>query len=118
MTTKKFATMFAPVALAAMIGAVAVGGTAFAAENGKEESNDAALMASSKVSLSQAISAAEQQSGGKAISAGVDNQNGRVSISVDVTKGQGVQTVMVDPQTGQVTGTQAAGAEGDAETAD
>lgn len=113
MNTRKFA----PLALAAMIGTIAVGGTAFAAENGKEEAQDAALLANAKVSLSQAITAAEQQSGGKAIGAGIDNANGKVSITVDVANGQNVKTVLVDPQTGQVTGTQAGG-DGDTEQAD
>ena len=106
-----------PLAMVAMLGTVTAGGTAFAAETGQEEGKDAALLANAKVSLSQAISAAEQSAGGRAIGAGVDNENGKVSISVDVAKGQGVQTVLVDPQTGQVTGTKASG-DGDTEQAD
>ncbi len=113
MNTKRLA----PLALVAMFGVAAAGGTAFAGENSKEEAQDAALLASAKISLSQAITAAEQQYGGKAIGAGIDNANGHLSITVDVAKGQSVQTVLVDPQTGKVTGTQQAG-DGDTEQAD
>jgi uncharacterized membrane protein YkoI len=91
-------------ALATLIVTGMTGGYAFAKEHGDEAQNAQALL-NSKISLSQAITTAEQQSGGKAIGAGVDNEKGTLRIAVEVANNQGVKTVLVDPQTGQVTGT-------------
>ncbi len=112
MNTRKFA----PLAFAVIL-ATGAASTAALAKGGHEESQDAAALANAKVTLSQAIATAEQQAGGKAISAGVDNENGTVRIAVDVASNQGVKTVLVDPQTGQATGTKPAG-DGDHEEAD
>jgi uncharacterized membrane protein YkoI len=56
-----------------------------------------------KISLTQAITAAEQKAGGKAVNADVDNENGVMSYSVDVLKGNAVQKVLVDVNTGEIT---------------
>lgn len=82
--------------------ATGTAGGALLAHAGESERSDAAALANAKVTLSQAIAAAERQTGGHAIGAGLENQNGVVSISVDVARKQGVETVLVDPQTGQV----------------
>ena len=92
----------------AAAGLIAIGGgssVAYAEEHG--DLGDAQALANSKVSLTQAIATAEQQAGGKAVDAGVDNENGTVRIAVEVASNQGVETVLVDPQAGQVTGTKA-----------
>lgn len=92
-----------PFALAAVV-AVGAGGLAVAKERG-EGNHDAAALANAKVTLQQAIATAEQQSGGKAVGAGVDNENGTVRIAVEIASNQGTKTVLVDPQSGQVTAT-------------
>lgn len=98
----------APVALAALLAIGATGGIALA--NGRsEEGNDAAALANAKVTLVQAIATAEQQVGGRAVGAGVDNEDGRVTIAVEVAAKDGVRTVLIDPATGQVASTRAGG---------
>ncbi|MBU6497821.1 MAG: hypothetical protein KGJ41_10095 [Rhodospirillales bacterium] len=104
MTARKLA----PFALAALLALGATGGVALAnARN--DEGNDAASLANAKVSLVQAIAIAEQQAGGHAVGAGVNNENGRVSIAVDVAAANGVRTVLIDPATGQVAADHAGG---------
>ncbi|HJU19790.1 MAG TPA: PepSY domain-containing protein [Stellaceae bacterium] len=66
------------------------------------EANDAAIMANAKVTLTQAIVAAEQHTGGKAIGADVEQQNGTPFIEVEVVKDNQEQKVLVNPQNGQV----------------
>lgn len=103
MNTKQIVILVA----AGMIATGAGGSLAYAEEHGNH--TDAQALANSKISLSQAIATAEQQAGGKAVDAGVDNENGTVRIAVEVASNQGVKTVLVDPQTGQVTGTKTGG---------
>jgi len=98
---------FLPLIFATVLATGALGGAALAKDQGDQ--SDAAALASAKVSLSQAITAAEQQVHGKAVSADVDNQNGVVNLAVEVATDQGVQTVLVDPQTGKVSAVQAGG---------
>lgn len=90
-----------PLAFAVILATGTAAGAGLA-HAGESERSDAAALANAKVTLSQAIATAEQQSGGNAISAGLENQNGIVSISVDVARKQGAETVLVNPQTGQV----------------
>jgi len=66
---------------------------------------DAAALAGMKVTLTQAITMAEQQGGGRAIGADVSQENGAIRIAVEVAGPQGVKTVLVDAQTGQVNAT-------------
>ncbi|MGH7156081.1 MAG: PepSY domain-containing protein, partial [Acetobacteraceae bacterium] len=90
--------------IATMIATGAAGGGVAYAAGHNQEAQDAQALANSKISLSQAITTAEQKTGGKAFDAGVDNNNGTARISVEVASNQGVKTVLVDPQTGQVIG--------------
>lgn len=93
-----------PIALAALVATGAAGGLAFAKERG-DVGNDAAALANTKVTLQQAIATAEQQAGGRAVSADIGQERGATRIEVEVVGPQGVKTVMVDAQTGQVTAT-------------
>lgn len=91
----------------ALVGLLAVGGTAFAA---KQESNpEAAALRGAKVSLSQAIGTAEQQTGGHAYDAGIHVKGGRTRIAVETDGPRGIVTVTVDAQSGEVVGTHAGG---------
>ncbi len=100
----------APFALAALLAIGVAGGTAYAeGSDGKSEAQDATALAGMKVTLQQAIATAEQQSGGRAISADASQEKGSARIEVEVAGPKGPQTVVVDGQTGQVTTAQAAG---------
>ncbi len=94
-------TRILPAAMAAAI-AVGASGAAFAATDEKEDAQDIAAVLNAKTSLAEAIAAAEQQVGGKAIEAGLDDESGGKRFEVEVAKDKTVQRVLVDPQTGKV----------------
>ena len=98
---------FIPIALAALLATGAASGSAFAKESGHQD-NDAAALANTKVTLQQAIATAEQQAGGRAVSADLKQEKGVAQIEVEIAGPQGAKTVLVDAQTGQVTATRAA----------
>lgn len=96
---------------ASLAAAIALGGAgaAFAAngENRNEQRDDeqqeAVAVQNAKISLAQAISAAEQYTGGKAIDSGIENHDGKVlGYDVKVIKSGAVQQVLVDMGTGHV----------------
>ena len=80
------------------LSATAVGG-AFAAESAD---NDALGIADAKISLIQAVTAAEQHVGGKASSAEYERHQDRSVFEVEVVNGKRVMDVQVDPSTGKV----------------
>ena len=99
-----FRSKIIPVLVAAVVG---LGGTAavFAANgsNQNRAQQEATAIQNAKISLVQAITAAEQYTGGKAIDSGIENQNGKViAYEVKVVKDNTVQEVLVDLGTGQV----------------
>jgi hypothetical protein len=69
---------------------------------GLADTNDAAVMTNAKITLPQAIAAAENQTGGRAIGTGIEDQDGTIYLEVQVVKGNERQKVLVDPQSGQV----------------
>ena len=111
MNTKRITTF----ALAALLAMGAAGGIA-RAQDRDHDSREAAALAGMKVTLSQAITTAEGQAGGRAVSADVLQQDGATRIAVEVVGPQGFKTVMVDGATGQVTATRDGG--GDSEDND
>lgn len=99
-----FRSKIIPAVLAVAVG---LGGAtaAFAANgtNRNDERQEATAIQSAKTSLVQAIAAAEQHTGGKAIDSGIENQNGKViAYDIEVVKENIVQKVLVDMGTGQV----------------
>jgi uncharacterized membrane protein YkoI len=89
-----------PVVLAT---AVLLGGTAGAVYAGSDNNaKELTTLQNAKISLAQAITGAEQKSGGKAISAGLNNENGAMTYGVEVIKGSTVETVLVDLNSGDV----------------
>ena len=88
---------------AAVLAATAV----YAGENGNEDRHDAAALAQAKVSLGQAISAAEQHANGKAARAELEDENGKVVYGVEVVGAGKTTDVKVDINTGQVLSAQA-----------
>ena len=95
------------VAITGLLGLGALAGTAYAAAPG--EGPEAAALQGAKVSLSQAIASAEQQTGGRAYDAGVDTKGGQTSIIVETNGPKGVETVAIDAQSGGVISTHAGG---------
>lgn len=97
----------APLTLAALLATGAAGGIAHAKDRDRNrDGRDAAALANTNVTLTQAIAAAEQQAGGRAVGADVSQERGTTRIAVEVAGPQGVKTVLVDAQTGQVTAAQ------------
>jgi uncharacterized membrane protein YkoI len=74
-------------------------GTTYAAISAE---NDALDVGSAKISLTQAVTAAEQHVGGKAARAEYERHNNRLVFDVEVVKGQTVMDVTVDPSSGKV----------------
>ena len=94
-------------AAAVLIGAVAAGalgpvGTAYARSERDRASNEAANIANAKITMAQAIAAAENQVGGKAVETGIEDENGTLAFEVEVLKDGQRHTVLVDPQSGEV----------------
>ena len=87
------------VALVTLAGASA----AFAGEKGNETDQQSELNAvtNAKTSLSQAISAAEQETGGKAVDTGLENQDGVMAYEIEIAKGNTLQRVLVDSDSGK-----------------
>ena len=92
---------------AALAGSVAAGalgltGPAYARSERESATDEAAVVASAKVTLAQAIAAAESQVGGKAVGSGIEDQHGTVAFEVEVLKDGHRHKVLIDPQSGQV----------------
>lgn len=86
-----------------MAGLLAAGsGAAWAA--GSSETQEATALQNAKVSLSQAIAIAQQQTGGTAFDAGVDIKGHHTRIAVETSGPKGVRTTYIDPQTGRIVG--------------
>ncbi|WP_428484779.1 PepSY domain-containing protein [Rhodopila sp.] len=77
-------------------------GPTLAATN--NEAREETALQGTRITLSQAISAAEQQSGGKAFDAGADVVHGKPRVVVETNGPTGVQTVIIDAQSGQIIG--------------
>lgn len=91
----------AAIALAGVL-ILGVAGPTFSANNGEVREETALL--GTKITLSQAISIAEHQTGGKAFDAGVDVDHGKPRIVVETNGTSGVQTVILDAESGQIVG--------------
>jgi uncharacterized membrane protein YkoI len=96
----------AAIALAGVL-LIGVAGPTVAANN--DEAREETALQGSKLTLSQAISIAEHQTGGKAFDAGVDVDHGKPRIVVETNGTNGVQTVTVDAESGQIVGVHAGG---------
>lgn len=85
----------------AIAGAVlaATGIAAYAATNME---NDATLLPATKISLSQAVAAAEQQANGRATRAELEHTKSGIVFDVEVVSGAKVFDVKVDPEKGTV----------------
>ena len=86
------------------------------AETTKVERSEAAELAAiegAKISLADAIAAAEKEFGGKAVEAGIEDENGALAYEIELLGPNGEQKVAVDTQTGKATEMAADAEEGD-----
>ena len=94
-----------------VIGALAAGALAVslarAADGMNEEQREAQGLAQAKVSLAQAVQAAEQHVGGKAASARLEHEQGGYFYEVEVLHGDKATDVKVDAADGKVIGAKA-----------
>lgn len=67
-----------------------------------DEQQEAKVLAGARISLAQAVQAAEARTGMKASEAGVDDESNQPYFEVSVGQGQQEQTVLVDTRSGQV----------------
>jgi uncharacterized membrane protein YkoI len=91
---------------------VAGGTTTYANERSDAPTDDARMMSLAKVSMAEAIAAAEKATGGKAVGSGIEDQDGVVHFEVTILKDNARQKVLVDTQTGQIVKTAAADSDG------
>lgn len=91
------------IAMAAGALLIVAGGRVFAAEkHGHGDQDDLATLAKSRVTLADAVAAAERQTGGRAMEAAVEEENGAAVFEVKVASNNAVQKVVVDAQSGKV----------------
>lgn len=100
-------------ASAVALSIVAGGATAYAKDRSDSPADEATIMSQAKVSIPEAIAAAERATGGKAVGSGIEDHNGVAHFEVEILKDNTRQTVLVDSQTGQVVKTAAADSEDD-----
>lgn len=81
---------------------------AYAYQGQSGEQDEAAALAQAKITLSQAIAAAERHVvGGKASSAEIEDENGKIVYGVEIVGGGKSTDVKVDIATGQILSAQA-----------
>lgn len=99
MTSKSLGIM----AFGALLGVTLfTGANANARERRDEPTDESRILSTAKVSLGQAVTAAEQATGGRAAGTGIEDQNGIVHFEVTILKDKARKKVLVDTQTGQV----------------
>ncbi|CAA9889301.1 conserved exported hypothetical protein [Candidatus Methylobacter favarea] len=92
--------------LTAMLAAAVMTGAAVnaaqAGESKEKEAKELTLFSQAKISLTEAIRAAEKKTGGKAMEAEVDEESNTVQFEVETVKDGKVYEVKVDGKTGSV----------------
>jgi uncharacterized membrane protein YkoI len=73
-----------------------------AGESKDEEAKELKLFGMAKITLIEAIKAAEQNVGGKAMEAEVDDESNTVQFEIEILKDGKIHEVMVDGKTGKV----------------
>lgn len=92
---------------AALVGTLAAGTlggsvAAYARNGGDSRTDETSIVANAKITMAQAIAAAEQQVGGKAAGSEIEDQDGTVYFEVQVLKNGTRHKVLIDPQSGKV----------------
>ena len=73
-----------------------------AGESKEKEAKELKLFSLAKISLTEAIKAAEQKVGGKAMEAELDDESNTVQFEIEILKDGKIHDVMVDGKTGKV----------------
>ena len=73
-----------------------------AGESKDKEAKELKLFSQAKITLSEAIKAAEHKTGGKAMEAEVDDESNTVQFEVEIVKDGKIHDVLVDGITGKV----------------
>ena len=73
-----------------------------AGESKEKEAKELQLFSQAKISLTEAIKAAEQKTGGKAMEAEVDDEPNTVQFEIEILKDGKIHEVIVDGKTGNV----------------
>jgi len=81
---------------------IGAGRTLQEAQLDKEDKAELAGLPKFTITLTQAVAAAEKDSGGKAIGAGVEEAKGQIVVEVFTVKQGALQKVVVDPRSGKV----------------
>ncbi len=97
-----------PTALAAAL-VLAAGGTAHADSGEDEDGKEVAAVLGANTSITQALAAAEQKTGGRAFKIDVDDDNGAYLYEVGVISQDRISNVYVDMDSGQVIRTEGEG---------
>ena len=79
-----------------------VANVAQAGESKDKEAKELKLFSEAKISLCEAIKAAEQKIGGKAMEAELDDESNTVQFEIEILKDGKIHEVMVDGITGKV----------------
>lgn len=87
--------------LATVIMAGTVVNLAQAGESKEKEAKEIQLFNQAKITLSEAIKAAEQKTGGKAMEAEVDDESDSVQFEIEILKDGKIHEVKVDGKTGK-----------------
>ncbi len=94
-------------AIAATLAASAIGlaipmhSQAAEQQNAKDDAAEYSKLSGAKISLSQAVDAAERKFGGKAVNAALDNEQASAAFEIELMTEKGSQTVAVDGVTGE-----------------
>lgn len=99
-----FRTKLVPATMAAVI-ALGTAGAAFASSGEKENANEISAVLNAKSSISQAVAAAEKQTGGRAMKVDVEHEKGTYLYSIKTVSKDKVSDVFVDPASGKITRT-------------
>lgn len=89
----------------AVLGVLAIGGAsaALARESqDRHQTEEAAVYEQVKLTLADAIAAAERQTGGRAVEAKLEKEHGVVAFEVEVMKDRAFQKVVIDAKSGQI----------------
>jgi uncharacterized membrane protein YkoI len=86
----------------AVLGVLAIGGASAALARESHQTDEAAIYEQVKLTLADAIAAAERQTGGRAVEAKLENEHGVVAFEVEVMKDRAFQKVVIDAKSGQI----------------
>ena len=73
-----------------------------AGESKDKETKELQLFSQAKISLTEAIKAAEQKTGGKAVEAEINDESSTVQFEIEILKDGKIHEVKVDGKTGKV----------------